>query len=137
MCRPSIGVVPDDPASSPGAAVWYSGSAHTFAAGKDVAIGRDIRADLRIADPLISGAHLVLRFDEDHSVAVDNASRNGMFVKGRQVATVEVEDGQKHQRRRPSRAAVDLVSCSQAPGPANRCKTRRGRSDWLWMTRRR
>lgn len=36
----------------------------------------------------------MLRFDEDHSVAVDNDSRNGMFVKGRQVATVEVEDGQ-------------------------------------------
>jgi ABC transport system ATP-binding/permease protein len=94
MCCPSMGVVPDDPAGSPGAAVWYSGSAHTFAAGKDVVIGRDIHADLRIADPLILGAHLVLRFDEDHSVAVDNDSRNGMFVKGRQVATVEVEDGQ-------------------------------------------
>ena len=57
-------------------------------------IGRDIHADLRIADPLILGAHLVLRFDEDHSVAGNNDSRNGMFVKGRRVATVEVEEGQ-------------------------------------------
>jgi ABC transport system ATP-binding/permease protein len=54
--------------AAPELTVWYSGSAHTFAAGNDVPIGRDIRADLRIADPLISRAHLMLRFDQDRWV---------------------------------------------------------------------
>src|SRR6478736_5454692 len=63
--------------AAPELTVRYSGSAHTFVAGNDVVIGRDIHADLRIPDPLISRAHLVLRFDE-----------------GRWVAAVDVEDGQ-------------------------------------------
>jgi pSer/pThr/pTyr-binding forkhead associated (FHA) protein len=33
-----------------------------------VVIGRDIHADVRVADPLISRAHLVLRFD--HGVMI-------------------------------------------------------------------
>jgi len=63
-------------------------------AGNDVVIGRDIHADLRIPDPLISRAHLVLRFDEGRWVAIDNDSLNGMFVEGRRVPAVDVEDGQ-------------------------------------------
>jgi ABC transport system ATP-binding/permease protein len=75
--------------------VRHKGSAHTFVAGNDVVIGRDIRADLRIADPLISRAHLVLRFDEGRWVAIDNDSLNGMFVHGRRVPAIDLEDGQK------------------------------------------
>jgi len=63
-------------------------------AGNDVVIGRDIHADLRIPDPLISRAHLVLRFDVGRWVAIDNDSLNGMFVEGRRVPAVDVEDGQ-------------------------------------------
>src|SRR6185295_17392088 len=80
--------------ASPELTVRYSGSAHTFVAGNDVVIGRDIHADLRIPDPLISRAHLVLRFDEGRWVAIDNDSLNGMFVEGRRVPAVDVEDGQ-------------------------------------------
>ena len=36
-----------------------------------------------------------------------------------------------------SQTRGELVSCSQAPGQANPCSTRRGRSDRPWMTRRR
>src|ERR1700754_3521763 len=80
--------------AAPELTVRYSGSAHTFVPGDDVVVGRDIHADLRIPDPLISRAHLVLRFDQDRWVAIDNDSLNGMFVHGRRVPAVDVEDGQ-------------------------------------------
>ena len=68
--------------------------ARTFAAGNDVVIGRDLRADVRIAHPLISRAHLVLRFDQGRWVAIDNGSLNGVFVNGRRVPTIDITDGQ-------------------------------------------
>jgi ABC transport system ATP-binding/permease protein len=79
--------------AAPELTVRYSGSAHTFAAGNDVVVGRDIHADLRISDPLISRAHLVLRFDRDRWVAIDKGSVNGMYVHGRRVPTIDLEDG--------------------------------------------
>ena len=78
----------------PALTVRYDGSARTFAAGNDVVIGRDLRADVRIAHPLISRAHLVLRFDQGRWIAIDNGSLNGMFVNGRRVPTVDIQDGQ-------------------------------------------
>ncbi len=66
----------------PALTVRYDGSARSFAAGNDVVIGRDLRADVRIAHPLISRAHLVLRFDQGRWIAIDNGSLNGMFVNG-------------------------------------------------------
>ncbi|MGH3674160.1 MAG: FHA domain-containing protein [Mycobacterium sp.] len=80
--------------ASPALTVRYEGSARSFAAGNDVVIGRDLRADVRIAHPLISRAHLVLRFDQGRWVAVDNGSLNGMFVNGRRVPTIDIQDGQ-------------------------------------------
>ena len=40
-------------------------------------VGRDLRADVRIAHPLISRAHLLLRFDHNRWVAIDNGSNSG------------------------------------------------------------
>ena len=79
----------------PALTVRYDGSTRTFAAGSDVVIGRDLRADLRIAHPLISRAHLVLRFDQGRWVAIDNGSLNGMFVNGRRVPALDIQDGQQ------------------------------------------
>lgn len=78
----------------PALTVRYEGSTRTFAPGNDVVIGRDLRADVRIAHPLISRAHLVLRFDQGRWVAIDNGSLNGMFVNGRRVPSVDIQDGQ-------------------------------------------
>ena len=78
----------------PALTVRYDGSTRTFAAGNDVVIGRDLRADVRIAHPLISRAHLVLRFDQGRWVAIDNGSLNGMFVNNRRVPAVDISDGQ-------------------------------------------
>ncbi|WP_343601785.1 FHA domain-containing protein, partial [Mycobacterium sp.] len=74
--------------------VRYDGSARTFAPGHDVVVGRDLRADLRITHPLISRAHLLLRFDQGRWLAIDNGSLNGTFVNGRRVPVVDVHDGQ-------------------------------------------
>lgn len=66
----------------------------TFAPGRDVVVGNDVRADMRVAHPLIARAHLLLRFAEGRWTAVDNNSLNGMFVDGRRVPTAEIRDGQ-------------------------------------------
>ncbi|ULE33723.1 FHA domain-containing protein [Mycobacterium sp. IDR2000157661] len=78
----------------PALTVRHEGSTRTFAAGNDVVVGRDLRADIRIAHPLISRAHLVLRFDQGRWVAIDNGSLNGMFINNRRVPAVDIADGQ-------------------------------------------
>ncbi len=65
-----------------------------FAAGRDVVVGSDLRADLRVAHPLIARAHLLLRFDHGRWIAVDNNSLNGVFVDGQRVPMVDIHDGQ-------------------------------------------
>jgi ABC-type multidrug transport system ATPase subunit len=79
--------------AAPVLTVRHDGSQRTFAAGHDVVVGRDLRADVRIAHPLISRAHLVLRFDHGRWLAIDNGSLNGMFVHGRRIPAVDITDG--------------------------------------------
>ncbi|WP_082962713.1 FHA domain-containing protein [Mycobacterium sp. E342] len=73
--------------------VRYEGSERTFAAGNDVAIGRDLRADVRVAHPLISRTHLIVRFDQGRWIAIDNGSLNGLFVNHHRVPMVDIQDG--------------------------------------------
>ncbi len=79
----------------PALTVRYDGSTRSFAPGNDVVVGRDLRADVRIAHPLISRAHLVLRFDQGRWVAIDNGSLNGMYVNNRRMPSVDIQDGQR------------------------------------------
>jgi ABC transport system ATP-binding/permease protein len=81
-------------AASPVLTVRYDGSQRTFAAGHDVVVGRDLRADMRITHPLISRAHLLLRFDQGRWLAIDNGSLNGTYVNGRRVPVIDIHDGQ-------------------------------------------
>ena len=79
----------------PALTVRYDGSQRrTFAAGHDVIVGRDLRADIRVAHPLVSRAHLLLRFDQGRWLAIDNGSLNGVFVNGHRVPVVDIRDGQ-------------------------------------------
>ncbi|OBF03673.1 ABC transporter ATP-binding protein [Mycobacterium sp. ACS4054] len=73
----------------------YEGSERTFAPGNDVAIGRDLRADVRVAHPLISRTHLIARFDQGRWVAIDNGSLNGLFVNHHRVSMVDIQDGMR------------------------------------------
>ncbi len=82
------------------------GPPRTFAAGHDVVIGRDLRADVRIAHPLVSRAHVVLRFERDRWTAVDNGSLNGMYVRGRRVPEADIADGMTLNVGNPDGPAV-------------------------------
>ena len=77
----------------PALTVRYDGSARNFAPGNDAVVGRDLRADVRIAHPLISRAHLILRFDQGRWLAIDNGSLNGMYVNNQRVPVVDISDG--------------------------------------------
>ena len=79
--------------SAPVLTVRYNGAPRTFSAGNDVVVGRDLRADVRIAHPLISRAHVLLRFEQGRWMAIDNGSLNGMYVHGRRVPAVDITDG--------------------------------------------
>ena len=81
-------------AAPPALTVRYDGSQRTFAAGHDIVVGRDLRADMRITHPLISRAHLLLRFDQGRWLAIDNGSLNGTYVNGRRVPVIDIHDGQ-------------------------------------------
>jgi ABC transport system ATP-binding/permease protein len=81
-------------AAPPALTVRYDGSQRTFAAGHDVVVGRDLRADMRVTHPLISRAHLLLRFEQGRWLAIDNGSLNGTYVNGRRVPVVDIHDGQ-------------------------------------------
>ena len=78
----------------PALTVRTAGSQRTFAPGHDVVIGRALQADVRVAHPLVSRAHIVLRFDRGRWLAIDNGSLNGMFVDRRRVSSVDISDGQ-------------------------------------------
>jgi len=49
---------------------------------------------LRIADPRISRAHLILRFDQGRWLAIDNGSLNGTYVNGYRMPVIDIHDGQ-------------------------------------------
>ncbi|BCI90870.1 hypothetical protein NIIDMKKI_60760 [Mycobacterium kansasii] len=67
-------------------------SQRSFAPGADAIVGSDLRADLRVAHPLVAQAHVVVRFEQGNWIAIDN-SRTGMFVDGRRVPLVDIRDG--------------------------------------------
>ena len=73
--------------------VRYEGAERTFAAGTDVVIGRDLRADVRVAHPLISRTHHIVRFDQGRWIAIDNGSLNGLYLHNRRVPVVDIQDG--------------------------------------------
>ncbi len=49
---------------------------------------------MRIADPRISRAHLILRFDQGRWLAIDNGSLNGTYVNGYRMPVFDIRDGQ-------------------------------------------
>lgn len=74
--------------------VYAGGWQRTFGPGGDVVIGRDVQADVRLPQPVVSRAHVTLRYLDGHWVAIDNASTNGIFADGQRVSSVDIRDGQ-------------------------------------------
>jgi len=105
--------------SGPALTVRYDGPPRTFAAGHDVVVGRDLRADIRIAHPLVSRAHVVLRFERGRWIATDNGSLNGMFARGRRVQVIDITDGASVNLGNPEGPALSFGLGSH-PGSAGR-----------------
>lgn len=80
--------------SAPVLTVRAGRSQRSFAAGRDVVVGSDLRADMRVAHPIVARAHLLLRFEQGNWIAVDNNSVNGIYVNGRRVPLADITDGQ-------------------------------------------
>jgi ABC-type multidrug transport system ATPase subunit len=49
---------------------------------------------MRIPDPRISRAHLIVRFDRGRWLAIDNGSLNGTYVNGYRMPVIDIHDGQ-------------------------------------------
>ncbi len=107
------------PAAPPVLTVRYEGSERTFAAGHDVVIGRDLRADVRVAHPLISRVHLLLRFDQGRWVAIDNGSLNGLYLNNRRVPVADIHDGLRVNIGNPDGPAL-LFDVGRHQGSAGR-----------------
>ena len=109
--------------SAPVLTVRYNGPPRTFAPGHDVVVGRDLRADVRLAHPLVSRAHIVLRFDPTAAggrwMAIDNGSLNGMYVHGRRVQEVDITDGTTVNLGNPDGPPVSF-ELGRSQGPAGR-----------------
>lgn len=76
--------------------VWVGTTMYTFAPGRDVTVGRDIRSDVCLDGPdstWVSREHLVLRFDGAHWVVIDR-SRNGTYLDGVRVSRATIRSGQ-------------------------------------------
>ncbi len=96
----------------------------TFAPGNDVLIGRDVRADVRVAHLGVSRLHVVLRYLDGHWVAIDNQSLNGIFVDGRRVYSVDVLDGAAINVGNPEGPRLTFALTSPAgPPPDDRPTT--------------
>src|ERR1700738_1662904 len=92
--------------------VWVGSTRYIFPPGRDVLVGRGTHCDipldrLRPLDPETgsrSSPDLLLRFTGTHWVAIDRG-RDGMFVNGARMATVDIRDGQAitvgHPQRGP------------------------------------
>src|ERR1700693_3251382 len=74
--------------------VCCGGWQRTFAATDHVVIGRDLHADVRVPNPLVSRAHVLLRCQNGRWVAIDNESRNGIFVARRRLLWLVIRDGE-------------------------------------------
>jgi len=73
--------------------VHYDGSTRTFPGGNDVIVGRDRRADICIAHPLVFACPSGAAVRPRSLVAIDDGQLNGMFVGGWRVPAVDIQDG--------------------------------------------
>ncbi|WP_211279790.1 FHA domain-containing protein, partial [Mycobacterium bohemicum] len=108
--------------------IRYEGSQRSFAAGDEVLIGRDPEADVRIADPRISRAHLILRFDQGRWLAIDNGSLNGTYLNGYRMPVIDIHDGQSIHVGNPRGPRLTFAIGPQR-GHSNRPHPRRSTRD--------
>ncbi|MGB7144294.1 FHA domain-containing protein, partial [Mycobacterium sp.] len=69
--------------------VWLGHRKYTFPAGRDVTVGRDSRADIRVDG---APTQVVLHHNGSQWIAVDR-SEGGIYVDGVRMSTVFIHDG--------------------------------------------
>lgn len=111
----------------PSITIRSGGWQRTFAPGRDIVVGRDVRADVRIPHLGVSRSHVILRCLDGHWVALDDKSFNGMFVGNQRVHSVDIRDGQTINVGDPDgpRLTFELGPVQQ---PDDRPTTRIGRA---------
>jgi ABC transport system ATP-binding/permease protein len=74
--------------------VWFGPNRYTFPVGRDVTIGRDSRADIRVDGVGVStsSTHVVVHHNGRQWIAVDR-SEAGIYVDGVRMSTVFIHDG--------------------------------------------
>ncbi|MGB6209890.1 FHA domain-containing protein, partial [Mycobacterium sp.] len=74
--------------------VWFGPKRYTFPVGRDVTIGRDNRADIRVdgATGSTSSTHVVVHHNGRQWIAVDRGE-GGIYVDGVRMSTVFIHEG--------------------------------------------
>ena len=74
--------------------VWFGPNRYTFPVGRNVTVGRDSRADIRIdgVGTSTSPTHVVLHHNGSQWIAVDRGE-GGIYVDGVRMSTVFIHDG--------------------------------------------
>jgi pSer/pThr/pTyr-binding forkhead associated (FHA) protein len=106
-----------------------SGDQIPIGPGQTVSVGRTHSADLVFPDDArMSGVHFVLSCKEDSCLLVDQNSRNGTFVNGRQVVEVIVNNGDQIAAGDTTFAVhVDLMASAQEAQTRQRVAAGTGR----------
>jgi ABC transport system ATP-binding/permease protein len=98
--------------------VWLGPNRYTFPVGRDVTIGRDSRADIRVdgAGATTSAIHVVLHHNGRRWIAVDRAE-GGMYVDGVRMSTVFIHDGRAITLGDPEHGARLVFQLGAPPPP--------------------
>jgi ABC-type multidrug transport system ATPase subunit len=103
--------------------VWVGPTRYVFGPGRDIVVGYGTRWDIPLyppgnAPPAAAPTHpeLVLRFAGTRWVAIDN-SRNGFFVNGARLSTVDIRDGQAITIGDPQRGPRLVFRIGAPTGP--------------------
>ncbi|ORC04812.1 hypothetical protein B1T48_09310 [Mycobacterium persicum] len=100
--------------------VWVGTTMYTFAPGRDIIVGRDIRSDICLDGPdstWVSREHFVLRFDGGHWAVIDR-SRNGTYLDGVRVSAAIIRSGQHITAGDPQRGPRLVFQVGVPPGAA-------------------
>src|SRR5271169_3931300 len=101
--------------------VWLGPRRYAFPAGRDVTVGRDSRADIRLdgVGTPASPTHMVLHHDGRQWIAVDR-SEGGIYVDGVRMSTVFIHDGRAITLGDPQHGPRLVFQLGAPPPPAPR-----------------